>query len=160
MAIAGLAKFVESLPTTLRVAMVMQIYKEMFATHPFFKDFRNKRLFAFLGQRLRQSIKEPGEYLYRQGDEITHFIITTKGLAAFVHPRYHNQMFACIDVTMAKTTNNNKIIHSCGYEDVVINHVALIRHMEHRSAPKHNQEEQLTSRRMFNVLCIYNFECL
>ena len=88
---------------------------------------RNKRLFVFIGERLRQSIHEPGEYIYRQGDEITHFNIATKGLAAFVHPRYHNQMFACIDVTMAKQTGNKKIIFSHGYEDVVINHVALIR---------------------------------
>jgi len=38
-------------------------------------------------------------------------------------------MFAVIDVTMAKATKNEKIIHSCGYEDMVINHVALIRHL-------------------------------
>jgi len=53
MALTKLANFVESLPTTLRVAVVMQIYKDMFSTHPFFLEMQNKRLFAFLGQRLR-----------------------------------------------------------------------------------------------------------
>ena len=65
-------------------------------THPFFRGLKNERLLAFFGQNFRPKYYESGVYLYRQGDNIMNFDIVTKGVGAFVQPRYHNQMFALV----------------------------------------------------------------
>ena len=86
----GLATFVESLPQSLRIAVVMSIHTKTFKTHPFFKSLNNRRLLTFIGQNFKQAYYEAGSFIYKQGDEITEFRVCTKGIAAFVNPRYHN----------------------------------------------------------------------
>jgi len=85
---SSLANFVENLPPQLRIAASIHIYQKTFTTHPFFKGLGNRRILAFFGERFRPKFYQTGDYLYRQGDDITNFQIATKGLAAFVKPRY------------------------------------------------------------------------
>jgi hypothetical protein len=49
MAVAGLVKFVESLPPQLRIAVSIHVYRKVFTTHPFFSDMKSKRLLSYLG---------------------------------------------------------------------------------------------------------------
>jgi hypothetical protein len=107
MAMVGLADFVETLPPQLKIAVALFMHKKTFTTHPFFKELGNQRLLSFIGSRFRPQFFNTGQYLYRQGDEITTFKVVTKGVAAFVNPRYLNEMFAVIDPTMQETRLNS-----------------------------------------------------
>jgi hypothetical protein len=49
MAVTGLAKFVESLPPQLRIAVSIHVYRKTFTSHPFFADMNNKRLLSYIG---------------------------------------------------------------------------------------------------------------
>jgi len=53
MTVEGLSEFIENLPTTLRIAVVMSIHRKTFKTHSFFKGLGNRRLLAFIGQRFK-----------------------------------------------------------------------------------------------------------
>ena len=96
MASGRLAAFIDDLPPQLRIAVSIFIYQKTFETHPFFYNIGNERLLAFLGQNFKPRFYESGRYLYHQGDVIGEFEIVTKGIGAFVQPRYHNQMFSII----------------------------------------------------------------
>jgi hypothetical protein len=86
----GLANFVETLPPQLRIAVSIHIYKKTFNTHPFFRGLSNRRLLSYMGSHFRPKFYQPGEYLYRQGDEITSFNFIKRGIGAFVKPAYQN----------------------------------------------------------------------
>lgn len=103
----------------------MHIHKKTFETDPFFKRLSH-RMLSFVGQRLRPLYAQTGTCLYRQGDDITTYKILTRGLAAFVHPDYHNQMFALVDPEMVNRgmLNNFK---NCGFEDSVMNHLLFVK---------------------------------
>jgi hypothetical protein len=97
MAVIGLNDFVEHLPPQIRIAVALFMHKRIFRTHPFFRQLGDKRLLSLIGQRFRPICFTTGQYIYRQGDEITTFKVATKGIGAFVMPRYDNEIFAVID---------------------------------------------------------------
>lgn len=49
-------------------------------------------------------------------------MIATKGIAAFVQPRYKNQIFAIVN----PENPHEKILQYMGYEDSMFNHMLLI----------------------------------
>ena len=131
MAPSGLANFIDGLPPQLRNAVYVHIYQSTFDTHPFFQ-IGNERMLAFFAQNLKPRFYVAGQYLYREGDAIANFDVVTKGAGAFVAPRYHNQMFAIIhphilhnrlDVVNAQGAVH--VLDKCGFEDTVVNHLAL-----------------------------------
>ena len=87
---------------------------------------QNTRVLAFIGQSLRPSAFEAGQFVYKEGDEITTFKIVTDGLAVFVEPRYGNQIFAIVDPKHRSDHGKNvkgKILKYFGFEDSVMNHL-------------------------------------
>lgn len=94
--------------------------------------------------------------------------MATKGYAAFVQPRYHNQMFAIMDpkryeeneekYQKLKVKQQNKILQHCGFEDTVVNHLLLLRELQEEKMQKKTMERRedksMLSRRLFTVQCI------
>jgi hypothetical protein len=57
-------------------------------------------------------------------------MVVTKGISAFVQPRYQNQIFAIIDPELREQLNvNTKVLMYMGFEDTVVNHLLLIKDM-------------------------------
>ena len=135
----------------------MSIHTKTFETHPFFRSLGNRRLLTFIGQCFKQAYYEAGDYIYRQGDEISQFRIITKGIATFVNPRYHNQMFAVIDPKLSarKGKSHEKMFYHCGFEDTVVNHLFLIKELEMNKNENKKLENKIDSsmlsRRAFTV---------
>jgi len=52
----------------------------------------------------------------------------------------------------------------CGFEDSVVNHILLIKDMQEKHLDsdelKRRTQEKLLQRRVFDVICIQNVECL
>lgn len=110
---------------------------------------------------------EAGHFIYKQGDEISALYIATSGLAAFVQPRYKNQIFTIIDPKRHEDSNsiiNDKVLMYMGFEDTVINHLLLIKDIAERKFNNEDIERRADrsylSRRTFSVQCIYNMECM
>jgi hypothetical protein len=61
------------------MSVTLAVNRRTFKRHPFLQKIKNKRMLAFIGSRF-------GTTIYRQGDEINHLVIVTKGMAAFVMP--------------------------------------------------------------------------
>ena len=87
---------------------------------------------AYIGSRLRPQINSTGAYVYREGEEITNFIIVTKGLAAFVQANHNDAIFAVIDPKGNGNTlidgeevdvGGKRVLKHLGYEDSVVNHL-------------------------------------
>ena len=55
--------------------MAIGIYKKTFGIDPFFKGIKNRRLISFFAQRFGTKHSVFGDYLYREGDEITSYKI-------------------------------------------------------------------------------------
>ena len=106
MAVAELSNFIEQLPPQLKVSVAITMYKETFDTHTFFIGMKNTQLLTIMGQNFRPQFYQVGQYLYRQGDEISTIQIMQEGVATFVQPRYHNAIFAIID-------NKKESINGC-----------------------------------------------
>ena len=130
----GLADFVQTLPPQLRIAVSIHIYRTTFQKHPFFLNLRSKRMLAYIGQSFHPCYYQTGQYLYKIGDEITCFSIVTKGIAAFVQPRYHNQIYAIVNANNLEDAqtkvNHRKVFQHCGFEDTVINHTLVIKSLK------------------------------
>ena len=56
-------------------------------------------------------------------------MVVTKGISAFVQPRYQNQIFAIIDPEQREQFINTKVLMYMGFEDTVVNHLLLIKDM-------------------------------
>ena len=100
--------------------------------------------------------------IYKQGDEIATLFIVTSGQAAFVQPRYKNQIFSIIDPVYDQ--KEGKLLQYMGYEDSVINHLLLIKEISEKNISgatvERRADKSFLSRRKFNVQCLYNMECL
>ena len=99
MATEEMEVFVQSLPHQLRNRVAYTIHYKTFTTDPFFKQLGhlNKRLLSFFGQRFRTSYFCQGQYLHREGDEISTYKVCIKGAATFVQPTRHNQIYALVN---------------------------------------------------------------
>jgi hypothetical protein len=97
MATNGLIGFVGGLTPQLRIVVTMSIYSGIFKSHKAFKQLKNRRLLTYIGQNFHPVAYESGHCIYKQGDEITALRIATKGYAAFVQPRYKNEIFSIVD---------------------------------------------------------------
>ena len=99
-------------------------------------------------------------------------MIATKGLGAFVQPRYNNQIISIIDPKRAEENNNSrhpkeshkKILQNMGFEDTVVNHIFLMKDLAENTI-KHKDIERyfdksILSKRAFTVQCICNMEVL
>jgi hypothetical protein len=132
-AASGLADFVQTLPPQLQIAVSIHIYKTTFQKHPFFLNLRDKRMLAYIGQSFHPCYYQTGQYLYQIGDEITSFKIATKGIAAFVQPHYHNQIYAIVNANNLEDNQkpcHRKVFQHCGFEDTVINHTLFIKNLK------------------------------
>ena len=87
-------------------------------------------------------------------------MIATKGLAAFVQPRYKNQIFAIVDSKNETNVSKNmkageKLLEYYGFEDSVINHLLLIKDISDKKIGKDDIERRadrsFLSRRAFSV---------
>jgi hypothetical protein len=117
----GIDEFMYHLPPTLRTAVSVSMHRKTFLTDPFFKELGDSRMLSFVGQRLRPQFFQTGQFLYRQADQIKTFKIFTKGMAAFVHPRFSNQIFAIVDPAEAIKNRHPRQIKNCGFEDTILN---------------------------------------
>jgi hypothetical protein len=60
------------------------MYKDTFDKHPFFNGMKNMKLLTIMGQNFKPQFAQVGQYLYRQGDEISSILIMQEGVATFV----------------------------------------------------------------------------
>jgi hypothetical protein len=65
MATNGVIEFVQSLTPQLRIAVTMSMYNRIFEKHIAFKELRNRRLLAFIGQSFRPNAYEAGQAIYK-----------------------------------------------------------------------------------------------
>ena len=94
------------------------------------------------------------------------FDIVTKGVGAFVQPRYHNQMFALVHPQIMDEEdtldNYDGVVHvqgHCGFEDTVVNHLTLLKRVQNKEIQQ-GEVEMLLQKRAFTVRCIQHMECL
>ena len=132
MCMEGIDEFMQQLPPTLRMAVSVSIHRKTFLTDPFFKELGDSRMLSFVGQRLRPQFFQTGEYLYRQADEILTFKIFTKGMAAFIHPRFENKIFAIVDPGDALKYPKSSVMKNCGFEDTVLNICLFIKMIQEK----------------------------
>jgi hypothetical protein len=151
--------------------VTLVIHQGTFKQHPLFKQLKNKRLLAYIGSRLRPQFTTYGAYVYREGEEITNFIIVTVGLAAFVQSNHKDSIFAVVDPAAPVQENeaescSKRVYKNFGYEDSVVNHLQLLKEIENRQKENETIEfEKLTnistlSKRYFSVRCVDNLESL
>ena len=129
--VVGMDAFIESLPPHLNMAVTLALHQKIFNQHPLLKKMNNKRLMAYMGSRFRPQFTYAGTYLYRQGDEISQLTIVISGLAAFVAPKYRNQIFAVVSKKNLGDNEETAItLKHLGCEDSVVNHLLLIKDIE------------------------------
>ena len=128
----GIDGFIESLPAHLKMALTLAVHDKTFRNHPLFRRLKSRnRLLAWIGSRFRPWFNHAGTFIYQQGDDINQLFIVTKGMAAFVAPRFARQIFAIIDPSISDQKSAKKhgsrSLKYIGYEDSVVNHTLLIR---------------------------------
>ena len=99
-------------------------------------------------------------------------MVCMKGVAAFVYPKYHNQIFAIVsgdypEIDDALEDHERLVIPHCGFEDTVMSHLFCLREMEELSVSNPSQDEigrqmdkREFSQRTFSVQSITDTEFL
>jgi len=101
--------------------------------------------------------------VYTEQDEIDGFHFMTKGLASFNLPEMTNMIYAVIDPqkTLKLTSMQMDTFQFFGLEDSVHNHILMNRKEDHGYSSNINEKgENLLNKRVFQVCCIKDSECL
>ena len=80
--------FTNKLPPKLRALLQLKMHEHLFEKISLFKLHNYPAsLYAWMTNNLRSRVKEPGTYIYQDGDQVHNMYFLTKGLAGFALPR-------------------------------------------------------------------------
>ena len=100
--------------------------------------------------------------MYEEGDNAEAFYFQTKGVSAFLLNKTNN-VFAIVNPqkSICSDTKSNRYFQYFGLEDTIINHTTLLIAQNVGDDLKLNPKgEKIMTRRLFNVKCLHNRECL
>ena len=80
----------DRLPYKLKMAMALEIHKDLNQTFSFFDRQPEQQFLSWVGHRLTPRIVSEDQYIYQETDSITEIFFQLHGKIAYVLPRYDN----------------------------------------------------------------------